>query len=125
MAQDLGVRYASTAVLGNHDLAGRRAPHAWVRMAGRTVSTLDLFGDRLTVLTGGATWPGTSTVPVAALAVRRDFADIDGGFAAAYPLASGDAVLVRPDGYVVWAGPIAGIEPAVAGVTGRPALHAV
>jgi putative polyketide hydroxylase len=122
MAQDLGVRYASTVVLGDHDLAGRRAPHAWVRVAGRTVSTLDLFADRLTVLTGGDAHPGSSTDRVAVLALSRDFADLDGGFATAYPLASGDAALVRPDGYVAWAGPLTELEEAVAAVTGSPAL---
>ena len=52
------MRYDSGAVLGGHDLAGRRAPHAWVNVDGRTVSTLDLVGDRLTVLTGPAVDPG-------------------------------------------------------------------
>ena len=57
LGQDFGVRYDSGAVLGGHALAGRRAPHAWVSVDGRSVSTLDLFGDRLTVLTGADAEP--------------------------------------------------------------------
>ena len=52
LAQDFGVRYASSAILGTDGLVGCRAPHAWVAVDGRTVSTLDLFGDWLTVLAG-------------------------------------------------------------------------
>ena len=122
--QDFGVRYDSGAVLAGHDLAGLRAPHAWVGIDGRTVSTLDLFGDRLTVLTGGREVPVRSGTPVAVLALGRDFTDPDGGFAAAYRLAPGDAVLVRPDGYVAWGGPLGGLGKAVATVTGMAALVA-
>jgi putative polyketide hydroxylase len=122
MVQDFGVRYASGAVLAGHHLAGLRAPHAWVELDGRTVSTLDLFGDRLTVLTGGETIPAPSGVRVSVLALGRDFTDPSGGFAAAYQLGSGDAVLVRPDGQVAWGGPLADLDGAVGAVTGMPAL---
>jgi putative polyketide hydroxylase len=121
-AQDFGVHYVSAAVLGGHDLAGRRAPHVWVDVAGRTVSTLDLFGDRLTVLTGGADVPSRSAVPMIVLALGRDFTDPDGGFAAAYGLAGEEAVLVRPDGYVAWAGPVTELDEGTSAVTGSPTL---
>jgi putative polyketide hydroxylase len=113
-AQDFGVRYVSAAVLGEHPLSGRRAPHAWVERAGRTVSTLDLVGDRLTVLTGGADGRVSATVPTSVLALGRDFTDRDGSFAAAYALEAREAVVLRPDGYVVWAGPVTGLDRAIA-----------
>ena len=43
VVEDLGVRYPP---------GEQRAPHAWVRHAGRSVSTIDLFDARLTLLTG-------------------------------------------------------------------------
>ena len=55
----------------------------------------------------------------------RDFLDPDGGFAAAYALGAEDAVLVRPDGYVAWAGPVVELDEAVAAVTGAAARVAV
>jgi 2-polyprenyl-6-methoxyphenol hydroxylase-like FAD-dependent oxidoreductase len=122
LAQDFGVYYGSAAVLGDHGLTGRRAPHAWVEMAGRTVSTLDLFGDRFTVLAGREVDREPSTAPLAVLVLGRDFTDPDGQFAAAYPLGPDDAVLVRPDGYVAWAGPVTELDQAVAALTGAPAL---
>jgi putative polyketide hydroxylase len=122
IAQDLGVRYISGAVIDGHVLAGRRAPHAWVEVDGRAVSTLDLVGDRLTVVTGGTGVPVPSGVPMAVLALGRDFTDSSGGFAAAYALGSQEAVLVRPDGYIVWGGPVSGLDEAVATVTGQRAL---
>ena len=91
-------------MLEGHPLAGSRAPHAWVVVDGRSVSTLDLFGDHLTVLTGAYADPGPVAPHVRSLALGRDFGDPDGEFAAAYALGPDDAVLVRPDGYVAWAG---------------------
>ena len=120
--QDFGVRYDSPAVRPGHHLTGLRAPHAWVEVEGRTVSTLDLFGDRLTVLTGGTEVPVPPGVPMVVLALGGDFTDPDEEFAAGYGLDAGDAVLVRPDGYVVWGGRSTGLDEAVAAVTGRPAL---
>jgi putative polyketide hydroxylase len=126
IAQDLGVRYDSPAVRPGHHLAGLRAPHAWVEVDGRMVSTLDLFHDRLTVLTGGTeVVPAPAGVPMVVLALGRDFADPRGEFSAAYGLDAGDAVVVRPDGHVVWGGPLTGLDQAVATVTGRRALVGV
>jgi putative polyketide hydroxylase len=119
LIQDFGVRYRSAAVLGGHDLTGRRAPHAWVRVGGRSVSTLDLFGDRLTVLTGPVAAVGSVESPTTMLTLGRDFTDPDGQFAAAYALGADEAVLVRPDGYVAWAGPADRVGEAVEQLT-RP-----
>ena len=89
---------------------GRRAPHVWLTACGRRASTIDLFDDRLTVLTGASNsvWRASTDVlartgvPVAALALGHELADPSGAFAAAYGLADDGAVLVRPDGYVAW-----------------------
>jgi putative polyketide hydroxylase len=109
LAHDFGVRYRSSAVVGGR-LAGRRAPHAWVAVQDRQISTLDLFADRLTLLTApdGERWRAEAAelagegVPIVSYSVGREFADRDGTFAATYGLGSDGAVLVRPDGYVAW-----------------------
>lgn len=84
---------------------GERAPHVWVRRNGRRASVLDLFEDRMTVLTGpgGAGWgQGHHAVPLQVLVAGRDLPDPRGALAAAYRLGPGSAVLVRPDGIVAW-----------------------
>ncbi|HSU36616.1 MAG TPA: FAD-dependent oxidoreductase [Propionibacteriaceae bacterium] len=122
LAQDFGVRYASSAILGASGLVGGRAPHAWVAVNGRTVSTLDLFGDRFTVL-AGSTAPVVPVLPhVVTLRVGYELTDPDGAFAAAYGLAGDDAIIVRPDGYVAWSGRAAEVSPAIGQLTGLPEL---
>lgn len=83
---------------------GERAPHVWVRRGGRSRSTLDLFDGRLTLLTGsgGDRWsPATvRDVPLQVLAAGREGREPE--LAAAYRLAPGSAVLVRPDGRIAW-----------------------
>jgi 2-polyprenyl-6-methoxyphenol hydroxylase-like FAD-dependent oxidoreductase len=125
LAQDFGVRYASSAILGNAGLVGGRAPHAWVGVDGRTVSTLDLFGDWFTVL-AGSTIRAVPVLPhVVTLRVGQQLTDPDGTFAAAYRLAGDDAIIVRPDGYVAWCGPAAEVSWAIAQLTGVAELVAV
>jgi len=87
---------------------GERAPHAWVWWRGRRVSVLDLFEDRLTVLTGarGEAWRRTAArtqgVPLEVLVAGHDLPDPRGSLRAAYRLEPDSAVLVRPDGIVAW-----------------------
>lgn len=110
LAHDFGVDYASGAVIGSGALAGRRAPHAWVTVEDRAVSSLDLFDGRFTVLTGasGDGWREVCTelamtgMPIAALGVGREIGDSTGALASALGLRSDGCVLVRPDGYVAW-----------------------
>jgi putative polyketide hydroxylase len=125
IGQDFGVRYVSGAVIEGHPLVGHRAPHAWVGVDGRSVSTLDLFGDQLTVLTGAYADPGPVGPHVRCLRLGQDFGDPNGNFAAAYGLGPEDAVLVRPDGYVAWGGPVGGVSSAIAELTGLPELVGV
>jgi hypothetical protein len=110
------VRYSSAVLTpwsGTADGVGSRAPHAWVRRGDGRISTLDLFDGRLTLLTGpdGVPWHRAVSdladvgLPIAALAVGRDFDDEDGTFARRYRLGRTGAVLVRPDGYLAWPHP--------------------
>ncbi len=119
LRQDFGVCYASGAVVVGHHLAGRRAPHAWVRLGDRSASTLDLFGDHLTVLLGRAADPVPDRPHTRVLRLGQDFTDPDGTFAAAYALGSKEAVLVRPDGYVGWGGLAGGVVEAASVLLGR------
>jgi hypothetical protein len=67
---------------------------------------LDLFEDRLTVLTGpgGDAWRrgAPQDVPLEVLVAGRDLADPRGALQAAFRLEPDSAVLVRPDGIVAW-----------------------
>jgi hypothetical protein len=84
----------------------------WLRLGGRRTSTLDLFEDRMTLVTGqeGASWrraadrlrPGASVPPVRTLVAGRDFADDRGHLRQAYRLGGQSAVLIRPDGIIAW-----------------------
>jgi hypothetical protein len=81
---------------------GERAPHVWVRVDGRRAALLDVLADRFTLITAdGAGWERAATGPVRTLVAGRDVDD-RGRVARAYRLASGSAVLVRPDGIVAW-----------------------
>ena len=120
LPRDLGGTYRSTviaddgrvAAVGHHRSArpGERAPHVWMRMRGRRMSTLDLFENRLTVLAGsaGAGWDRVLSairpagLPITVLRVGRDLPDPLGAVRHAYRLDADSAVLVRPDGVVVW-----------------------
>jgi 2-polyprenyl-6-methoxyphenol hydroxylase-like FAD-dependent oxidoreductase len=129
LAEDLGSVVASAAITGDEAAAasdggasafppdgrpGSRAPHAWLEIGGQRVSTLDLYGRGLVLLTAGArqAWRGAAESVVAQgsgtgllLSVRsvgRHVVDVDGTFAARYGLEAGGAVLVRPDGVVAW-----------------------
>jgi 2-polyprenyl-6-methoxyphenol hydroxylase-like FAD-dependent oxidoreductase len=83
---------------------GERAPHAWLRVAGRRVSTLDLFANRLTVLAGGPGWrrAARDDAPLAVWVVGDDLSDPHGAVRHTYRLGPHSAVLVRPDGVVAW-----------------------
>ena len=82
---------------------GARAPHVWLGDGGDRRSTLDLFGRELVLMVAGqgSVWPAVAAAypGPAPLGVHEVDAS---GFAAAYGLAPGGAVLVRPDGVVAW-----------------------
>jgi putative polyketide hydroxylase len=116
-----GYRYASAAVVGATTPApalppqqlraqpGTRAPHVVVVRGNRTVSTLDLYRRRMTLLTGasGGSWRAdgarlANEYPVRAYQIGTDLTDRRGDLAARYGLRGDAAVLVRPDGFVAW-----------------------
>jgi putative polyketide hydroxylase len=133
VAADLGVAYSSPAIPPRHARReaaepGERAPHAWVELDGRRMSTLDLFDGRLTVLTGhhGLRWHQALTrlaatgLPIKAYTVGQDLFDPDGELTSRYVLDSDAAVLVRPDGYLAWRGEaLQELPAAVAASLGR------
>ena len=103
---------------------GGRAPHVWLERDGARVSTIDLVGKRFTLLASGDAWHAATAelaarVPLDAFTIGNGatFADPDGAWHAAYDVAQGGAVLVRPDGYVGWRarGPVADPERALRG----------
>jgi 2-polyprenyl-6-methoxyphenol hydroxylase-like FAD-dependent oxidoreductase len=103
---------------------GERAPHAWVRHAGRHRSTLDLFDGGLTVISGAAGgWHADPDVPMQSLVAGRD---LDGRtLTDAYRLGPDSAVLVRPDGRIAWRhdGPCADRVAALATAVGTALGH--
>jgi hypothetical protein len=91
---------------------GSRAPHAWLDVDGRRVSTLDLFGDRFVLLVGarGEAWYDAALAVTRALDVPLGAIVIDGrdgrvtsdGWLESYGIGAEGAVLVRPDGHIAW-----------------------
>ena len=112
MAEELGVAYRSPVLPDAAGGAGRRAPHAWVELHGRRLSTLDLFDGRLTVLAGrhDRSWCSAAArlaatgLPIGVHTVGGDLRDPVGELAERYALRPDEAVLVRPDGYLAWRG---------------------
>jgi putative polyketide hydroxylase len=107
-AVGMGYRYpvddsGDTAPLPPAELAGQpgtRAPHAPIVRAGRRLSTLDLYGAGLVLLTGpaGHGWAAAA----AKLDVPVDSHQATAEVATAYGLHEDGASLVRPDGFVAW-----------------------
>ena len=124
---ELGYIYRSPAIVADdgendktHDdpretraRPGSRAPHLWVELDGRRLSTLDLFGRCFVLLAApdGADWCDAARTAAAhhdglefeAYCVGGDdLRAADGSFADAYGITDSGAVLVRPDGFVAW-----------------------
>ncbi len=126
LVEDLGPVYASPVIVDDGSpmpaddattyqpdaRPGARAPHVWLSLPGATVSTLDLFGRELVLLTrgDGSAWRTAVAalvadgldVPLRVRSADHPLTDPTGAFASAYGLEDGGAVLVRPDGVVAW-----------------------
>jgi hypothetical protein len=123
LSADLGGTYRSAVIADDgappavgHRRTGRpgeRAPHAWVHRHGRRSSVLDLFENRLTVLTAdddgawsraSAELGATSRGPLPEIQILTDqeLTRPGGALSRAYRLGPGSAVLVRPDGVIAW-----------------------
>ncbi|MFC5500859.1 FAD-dependent monooxygenase [Lysinimonas soli] len=107
--QDLGFSYApgsepSEIAVGTITF-GARAPHAPVLVNGRTVSTLDVFDGRMTVLLGAADSVWLSAIPkgtTVRVLGEPGFEGADQTLAERYSLGEQGAAIVRPDGHVGW-----------------------
>jgi putative polyketide hydroxylase len=106
----------SAAVFLVDELAGQpgsRVPHGWVQHGGQRVSTLDLVGHDFTLLTddNGALWTEAAASASAGLGIpitvhrigpAGDVRDPDRAWLQAARIATGGALLVRPDDFVGW-----------------------
>jgi hypothetical protein len=100
---------------------GTRAPHVWVEREGETISTLDVFGAGMIVLSGseGGAWCDAAKeiaargMPIRGFRVGRDgdLVDRDGAWEKVYGVERDGAVLVRPDGHVAWRCPTSKPQP--------------
>jgi hypothetical protein len=91
---------------------GARLPHLWLERDGERVSTLDLLGPGMTVLTGpdGGRWRQAADEVASELGVKvtvrivgdARLCDPTGGFSTLYGLEPDGAVVVRPDGHIAW-----------------------
>jgi hypothetical protein len=115
----LGVRYESGAVLPDGTelpqvatpitdyvpsaRPGSRAPHQWLNIEGRRLSTIDLFNGPFVLLSMTPAWCEAARqvatrlgVPLVAQIITAD------EWARSYAVGREGAVLVRPDGFVAW-----------------------
>jgi hypothetical protein len=82
---------------------GHRAPHRWLMVDGRRISTLDLFDGRFVLLSPSEVWCVAARDVGSALAVPLvAYVVNDRGWSDLYEVGPRGAVLVRPDGYVAW-----------------------
>ncbi|MGJ3190130.1 FAD-dependent monooxygenase [Paenarthrobacter sp. FR1] len=121
---DIGFRYDRGAVAGTTTpdagwpvgaftptaAVGERAPHLWLDGEG-AVSTLDLFGHELVILSRSGSEPAKEAVQRAEIhgiphravtfGPSGDFVESEAEWAAAYNVHGDEAILVRPDGHVL------------------------
>ncbi|GAB2442833.1 FAD-dependent monooxygenase [Nocardia tengchongensis] len=114
-----GYRYESSAVIGSNpelpsteDISlvldgtpGSRLPHRWVHHHEGRMSTLDLVGRELAVLTGDAEWAQAARDAAHALSIPltvHRIALVDIGWTGSVGIHADGAVLVRPDHVVAW-----------------------
>ncbi|GAB2729028.1 FAD-dependent oxidoreductase [Nocardia thraciensis] len=99
---------------------GLRAPHVRLRRGGSELSTIDLFHDAFTLLTGpdGGDWAAatekvsaTLGLDLRVLRIGTDLEDVDGRFHAAYGITESGTSLVRPDGFTAWRSPALPSQP--------------
>lgn len=86
---------------------GTRAPHAWVRCQGRTLSTQDLLGRDFVLLTADPAWrQAGQALGLQTLTVGQDLVfPADQPFERLFGVETGGASLVRPDAIVGWRSP--------------------
>jgi len=103
----------ASLALGLDGKPGSRAPHVWVDKQGQRISTLDLFGRHFVLLAGsdGQAWCDAAKGCSSALNMeiqsytvgpRGNLVDEKYYWQGAAGISSQGALLVRPDGFVVW-----------------------
>jgi putative polyketide hydroxylase len=99
---------------------GERAPHLWIEVDGRRISTLDLFGKEFVLLAGseGAAWVRAAERVAPSAGTLSTFIVSEAAWPRAYGVGTGGAVLVRPDGHVAWRTPrmVTDCDAALSGV---------
>jgi len=96
-----------------HGRPGSRAPHLWVELDGRRLSTLDLFGRCFVLLAAqnGADWCDAARKAAsrhdgleleAHCVGGADLSPLSASFTDVYGVSDSGAVLIRPDGFVTW-----------------------
>ncbi len=82
---------------------GSRAPHYWLDIDGRRLSTIDLFDGAFVLLSPASGWCAGAEEAASRLRVPLVSRVInDDEWARLYGVNEGGAVLVRPDGHVAW-----------------------
>ncbi|QBD78634.1 hypothetical protein EPA93_22630 [Ktedonosporobacter rubrisoli] len=90
---------------------GARAPHVALERAGRSLSTLDLFGHDFVLLSGrgGSAWCDAAAdvaksldIALPIYRVDSDVVDVEQRFSRIYGISKTGATLVRPDGFIAW-----------------------
>jgi 2-polyprenyl-6-methoxyphenol hydroxylase-like FAD-dependent oxidoreductase len=124
IGQDLGFAYDRSPVIVDDGVTrpevkiasyipnacpGSRAPHCVVSRNGETLSILQAFGDRFTLLVAadGNAWRAAlagadDAVQVVEIGVGGDYEPVGVDFTELYGITSSGAVLVRPDGHVAF-----------------------
>jgi len=122
-AMELGQLYRSAGILGAGDdlpvaarpeawagQPGTRAPHIWVDLHGKRMSTLDMFKRHWVLLADDDRWAAAASKASAALGIDVESmvlgTDVQPADALrkAFGWGHHGASLVRPDGYVAWRG---------------------
>lgn len=89
---------------------GVRAPHVWIRKGEQTLSTVDLFTRRFTLITPDAEWAQAAKrvhadlpLPLEVVLVGEDVIfPVETSFESRFGVSSAGCSLVRPDGIVAW-----------------------
>ena len=100
---------------------GNRVPHVWFLKDGQRVSTTDLLGPFMLLLTGekGEPWYAAVKEIAMSLSILRalrvgqagDLVDEESSWPEAFAVEPDGAVLIRPDGYVSWRSRTKATEP--------------
>ena len=122
-AMELGQLLRSTAIIGAESELppaalpsewrghpGVRAPHAWIKKNGETISTIDLFTRRFTLISSDDRWIEAAERVVNEISIEIDIVQVGKDvtfstsetFEQLFGVAFDGVSLVRPDGVVTW-----------------------